>query len=198
MIASGTLSINGKIIVQNEALRDEDEIRLNGEVIREGRVYKYYALHKPPGVESTFNQRIKDNLTTVFELDNSFFIAGRLDKASEGLLLVSNNGKWVNAIASPESRKEKEYEVEVDKILTEQFISEMGKGVDIGFYVTRPCIVRQTGSYLFKIVLTEGKNRQIRRMCKKLGYGIKRLKRVRIDEFYLSDMQELTMMPLNI
>ncbi len=189
IIASGTLSINGNIIVQNEILNDEDEVKLVGETIKVGNIYEYYALNKPAGIESSFNNKIKNNLSTVFPFNGIYFIAGRLDKASEGLMLISNDGKWVNELVKPESKKEKEYEVEVDKIITDEFVTLMSRGVDIGICVTQSCVVRKLNETKFNIVLTEGKNRQIRRMCWKLGFKVKALKRVRIDRFYLSDIQ---------
>jgi 23S rRNA pseudouridine2604 synthase len=189
IIASGTISINGKNIVRNELLKDEDEIKMDGRMIRETIVYSYYALNKPVGIESSFKKNIKDNLSTVFPFDDRFFIAGRLDKASEGLLLISNNGKWVRQIAMADVYKEKEYEVEVDKEIGTIFIEKMGGALDIGIGKTRPCIVKKMTGTKFSIVLTEGKNRQIRRMCKKLGFTVIALKRIRIDEFYLFDLE---------
>ncbi|MGZ3883699.1 MAG: pseudouridine synthase [Bacteroidia bacterium] len=191
IIASGTLSINGNIIVQNEPVKDEDELRMNGAVIRPKPDFRYYALNKPAGIECSFSKKIKDNLSTVFPFDGTYFIAGRLDKASEGLVLISNDGKWVDRIANAKSHKEKEYEVAVDKPIDAAFIEKMSGSVDIGFHLTRPCVVKQLSGTQFSIVLTEGKNRQIRRMCKSLGYAVIELKRVRIDKFYLSDLQNL-------
>lgn len=189
LIASGTLSINGKIIVQNEIVHDKDEVKIGEAIIKNSSVYKYYMLNKPRGIESTFNQRIEDNLSKVFPFDGTYFIAGRLDKASEGLLLISNDGKWVNGIIRPENKVEKEYEVEIDQPINQLFLHKMATGVDIGFYFTQPCEVRQMDQNTFSIILTEGKNKQIRRMCKALGYQVIALKRVRIGEIYLADLQ---------
>lgn len=191
IIASGALSINGKITVQNDLLQDEDELKLGDEVVRPARRYRYYMLNKPRGLECTFSKKIKDNLGTVFPFDDAFFVAGRLDKDSEGLLLISDDGKWVNKVANAGSNREKEYEVEVDSPLNEEFVKRMSEGLDLGDFVTRPCKVRLMNDKSFSIVLTEGKNRQIRRMCRKLGYRVQRLKRIRIDKFYLSDLQNL-------
>ena len=190
MLASGTLSINGKIVLQNEILKDEDELKNGEEVLKKPITYAYYALNKPAGIESTFNKEVKDNLSTVFPFDERYSVAGRLDKASEGLLLISDDGKWVREITLPENKKEKEYEVEVDKNIDEDFIERMSGGLDIGICTTQPCIAKKIGDKSFNIILTEGKNRQIRRMCKKLGFTVTRLKRIRIDSFYLSDLQE--------
>jgi 23S rRNA pseudouridine2604 synthase len=189
LIASGTLSINGKIVLQNEILKDEDEVKSGEEVVKARVSYRYYALNKPVGIESTFNKNIKDNLSTLFPFDDRYSVAGRLDKASEGLLLISDDGKWIKEITKPENKKEKEYEVEVDKNIDEHFVKSMSGGLDIGICVTQPCRVKKTGDKTFNIILTEGKNKQIRRMCKKLGLSVLRLQRIRVDKFYLSDLQ---------
>lgn len=189
LISSGKLTVNGKIVLTNEIINEEDELVLEGQIIKSAVQYEYYALYKPIGIESTFHEAIEDNLSKVFPFNDSFFVAGRLDKASEGLLIISNNGKWVNAITRADAYKEKEYEVEVDRSVTDVFLKSMSKGVDIGFYTTRPCSVSKLSETSFNIVLTEGKNKQIRRMCKKLGFRVVKLKRTRIDKFYLSDIK---------
>ena len=189
LISSGKLTVNGKSITDNEVLSEQDELKFGNEILKKPVEYKYYALHKPRGIESTFNRAIKDNLGTVFPFNDEFIIAGRLDKASEGLLLISNDGKWVHGITRPEFKKEKEYNVEVDKTITEVFLDKMGKGVDIGICVTQPCFIKQIEEKKFGIILTEGKNKQIRRMCKTLGFTVESLKRIRIDKFQLSDLE---------
>jgi 23S rRNA pseudouridine2604 synthase len=191
LISSGKLTVNGKTITGNEILKEEDELKLGDDILKKCISYNYYALYKPVGSESTFNAKIKDNLSTVFPFTDEYIIAGRLDKASEGLLLISTDGKWVNAITRPESGKEKEYIVEVDREMDEEFIQKMGRGVDIGFYITQPCFVKKIDSRTFDIILKEGKNKQIRRMCKKLGFKVVALKRIRIDKFYLTDLKPL-------
>lgn len=198
LISSGKLTVNGNAVFTNVVLEDEDEIMLNNEVIKSVPNYNYYALYKPVGIESTFYKNIEDNLSKVFPFDDSYFVAGRLDKASEGLLLISNNGKWINALSRADALKEKEYVVEVEQRIDEQFIDSMSKGVDIGFYVTRSCKAWLINDNTFGIILTEGKNKQIRRMCKKHGNRVKTLKRIRIAEFYLSDLKPLEYKPLKI
>lgn len=191
LVSSGKLTVNGKKITENEVLNDRDELKFENEILKEPVEYKYYALHKPRGIESTFNVNIRDNLSTVFSFNDEFIVAGRLDKASEGLLLISNDGKWVNGITRPERKKEKEYIVEVNKEITSVFIDKMGNGVDIGICKTQPCLIKKEAEKIFKIILTEGKNKQIRRMCKTLGFKVERLKRVRIDKFHLHDLELL-------
>ncbi len=191
LISSGKLTVNGKVIRSNELLQEEDELKLGDEILKPKPVYQYFALHKPRGIESTFNEVIKDNLCTVFPFTDEFIVAGRLDKASEGLLIISNDGKWVHSITRPEFGKEKEYIVETDKEIDQEFISKMSAGVDIGICVTQPCFAEKIDVKTFKIILKEGKNKQIRRMCKKLGFRVQALKRVRIDKFHLSDLKVL-------
>lgn len=198
LISSGKLTVNGKVVTKNEVLNEQDELKFGNEILKKPSEYKYYALHKPRGIESTFNTTIKDNLSTVFPFNDEFIIAGRLDKASEGLLLISNDGKWVHGITRPEFRKEKEYIVEVDKTITDIFLKKMGQGIDIGICMTQPCFIKQIGKKRFQIILTEGKNKQIRRMCKTLGFTVTTLKRVRIDKFQLLDLEELKFLEINI
>lgn len=198
LISSGKLTVNGKEIRANEVLKDEDELKLGDEILKPKATYQYYALHKPRGIESTFNKAIKDNLSSVFPFSDEFIVAGRLDKASEGLLLISNDGKWVHSITRPEFKKEKEYYVEVDKEIDEEFVKKMGAGLDIGICVTIPCFVKKAGPKSFQIILTEGKNKQIRRMCKTLRYTVTALKRLRIDKFHLNDLEPLNYKILDI
>lgn len=198
LISSGKLTVNGNAVYINVILGDEDELSLNGKVLKAVPDYSYFALYKPVGIESTFYKNIEDNLSKVFPFDDSYYVAGRLDKASEGLLLISNNGKWINSLSRADAHKEKEYIVEVEQSINETFIIEMSKGVDIGFYITRPCTVWQINSNTFGIILTEGKNKQIRRMCKKLGNRVKTLKRTRIDQFYLTDLKPLEFKKINL
>lgn len=191
LISSGKLTVNGNTIFTNEILQAGDELCREGIVIKEKAVFKYYALYKPAGIESTFHPEIEDNLSKVFPFDSRFFVAGRLDKASEGLLIISDDGKWVNSITRADAFKEKEYSVEVESPINDDFIKKVSDGIDIGFYVTRPCKAWPINTYSFGIILTEGKNKQIRRMCKKLGNRVKRLVRTRIDEIYSSDLKPL-------
>ncbi len=192
LIGSGKLKMGGKIISENIIIGDEDEIKLGEKILKQKIKFEYYALNKPAGIESTFNKKVKNNLSSVFPFGDSFFVAGRLDKYSEGLLLISNDGKWVNGISNSCSNKEKEYEVEVEKIMDEHFLEKMSEGVDIGFYKTKPCEIKKMSEKKCAIILTEGKNKQIKRMCKKLGNRVTSLKRIRIDKFYLTELQGST------
>lgn len=185
MIAERRVSINGEIIEENVELIHTDEIAVDGEIVKHKLVYiKYY---KPVGYVSSLNQHVKDSLYDVFKDHLPLVIAGRLDKASEGLLILTNDGKWAKRITDPNNYKEKEYIVKVDRTITDDLAEKMRKGVDIGFYQTKPCEFTIVDEITFKIILTEGKNKQIRRMCIALGYKVVFLKRVRVDQITIDD-----------
>lgn len=189
LISSGNLTVNGKNIVSNIELKESDEVHLNGVIVKHSVKFVYYALYKPIGIESVFDKKRVDSLYKIWPVEGEFYVAGRLDKSSEGLLIITNNGKWVNEVTSDLSLKEKDYEVEVEHDIDGGFLKKMSEGVDIGICITKPCRMQMINNRAFKITLTEGKNRQIRRMCKKLGYSVIRLKRIRIDKFYLLDLK---------
>lgn len=188
-IASGGLYIDDKPVCEDAWFDGRAKVSLNGKVLQEARPYTYLAFYKPAGIETTYNLSISDNLSTALPPGLRLPYAGRLDKASEGLLLLSDDGRFIEDLSSPSAEKEKEYEVKVDGILAADFAEKMSGGIIIQGYRTKPCLVTQTGDSSFTIVLTEGRNRQIRRMCYKLGYNVVFLKRVRIDGYLLGDLQ---------
>ena len=146
----------------------------------------YLAFHKPVGIVCTTDQkREEDNIIDFIGYPTRIFPIGRLDKPSEGLIFLTNDGDIVNKILRARNHHEKEYIVTVDRIIIGDFISDMGKGVPILDTVTSPCFIEQTGDREFRIVLTQGLNRQIRRMCEHFGYRVGRLKRVRIMNMHL-------------
>ena len=149
----------------------------------------YIALNKPVGITSTIEAHVAGNLLEVVKYPQRIFPIGRLDKDSEGLLLLTNNGDIVNEILRSENEHEKEYVVTVDRPVTEIFLNGMASGVRILGTVTKPCKVRRVGAATFRIVLTQGLNRQIRRMCSFFGYKVQRLQRVRIINLELGDLQ---------
>jgi 23S rRNA pseudouridine2604 synthase len=160
---------------------ETDEIRVDGKLIRENRDKPIYlAFNKPVGIECTTNQSVRNNIVDYINYPERIFPIGRLDKASEGLIFMTNDGDIVNKILRARNNHEKEYIVTVDKPITDRFIQKMGNGVPILDTVTRKCKVEQISKYIFKIVLTQGLNRQIRRMCEYLGYEVTALKRIRI------------------
>jgi len=188
-LESGRVQVNGRVVVENSIVQDNDEVRAGELLVRAGRQYRYYACYKPPGIESTFSPKIPDNLGTVFPMPGPLFVAGRLDKASEGLLLLSDDGKYVESLTQPLAEKEKEYLVEVDKPFGRAEAQRMEQGITIMGYTTLPCTVSLLSTTSFLIILTEGKNRQIRRMCYKLGYEVLGLKRIRIDKIELGELR---------
>lgn len=187
-IENGHIILNGKPCTSNVEINETDRVELNGKLVRAEKSYTYIKFYKPVGYVSSLNPLIKDSLYPLFKDHLPLSIAGRLDKYSEGLLLLTNDGKWQQQITSPDSGKEKEYIVMVNKPITEQFIAQMSIGIDIGIGVTKPCICEKTDTSEFRIILTEGKNKQIRRMCKTLGYSVLKLKRIRIDHIEIQTL----------
>jgi 23S rRNA pseudouridine2604 synthase len=182
------LIVNGILITENSEFDATSEIYFDGQLLKTNTPFTYIAFYKPRGIETTHNKEIANNLTTVFTFDKHLGFAGRLDKESEGLLILSNDGKYIQSLSSPFKEKEKEYIVTVNKPITNEFITLMGAGVDIIICKTQPCFIEQLTEFEFKIILKEGKNRQIRRMCKALGYLVARLIRVRIDSISLQQL----------
>jgi 23S rRNA pseudouridine2604 synthase len=188
-IESGKLMVNGTHITENIEFDETAEVFYNNAVLKPHTPFTYIALYKPRGIETTHNPLIADNLTMVFQFDKHLGFAGRLDKDSEGLLILSNDGKYIQRMSSPAYEKEKEYLVTVKQELTSHFIERIQAGVDIMICKTKPCFAEKISGNEFRIVLTEGKNRQIRRMCKALGYTVTQLIRTRIDGILLNDLQ---------
>jgi len=189
LIEDGKVEIDGVKVVENCPLQDHSEIKVNGITERKKKKFIYYRFYKPVGLESTLHKSIPDNLAAFFTEHKDLAIAGRLDKQSEGLLLLSNDGKWVEKMCNPKFEKEKEYLVKLDRRPDKNFIWAFSKGLIIGDYLTAPCICRHLTGCEVKIILKEGKNRQIRRMCKVLNYEVIALKRVRVDSIQLKKLK---------
>ena len=188
-IENRKLNVNGSLVTENIEFNETWEIYYEDKLLKPNTPFTYIALYKPRGIETTNNEAIENNLNTIFKFDKHLGYAGRLDKESEGLLLLSNDGKYIQSLSSPLKEKEKEYIVTVNKPITEEFIEKMGAGVDIMICKTKPCFIEKISEFEFRIILMEGKNRQIRRMCKALGYLVARLIRVRIDTIMLGDLK---------
>ena len=169
-------------------MEDSSRILIDGKEIRREEKKVLLVFHKPRGIECTTDLRVKKNVISYINYPIRVYYAGRLDKDSEGLLLLTNQGELVNRMMKAGNGHEKEYVVTVDRPVTEEFLAAMGKGVPILGTVTRACKVTKEGERSFRIVLTQGLNRQIRRMCHYLGYEVKRLKRVRIMNVCLGDL----------
>lgn len=185
-ISDGRVYINGKPALLGSKVSIEDEISVDGEIIQyKDKKKVYIAFNKPVGIECTGNHKVKDNIIDYINHTERLFTIGRIDKQSEGLILLTNDGDIVNNVLRAENRKEKEYIVTVNKKITTEFIDKMRKGVRIMGRITRKCFVKKIHENRFKIILTQGMNRQIRRMCEVLGYRVTKLKRVRIMDIHL-------------
>ena len=181
LLEEGKITINGIIPELGTKVSIEDEIRVDGKLIREKTSKPVYlAFNKPVGIECTTNQSVRDNIVDYINYPKRIFPIGRLDKASEGLIFMTDDGDIVNKILRARNNHEKEYIVTVNKPITERFIQRMSNGIPILDTVTRKCKVEQVSKTIFRIVLTQGLNRQIRRMCEYLGYDVVSLKRTRI------------------
>ena len=185
-ISDGRVYINGKPALLGSKVNIGDEISVDGEIIQyKDKKKVYIAFNKPVGIECTGNHKVKDNIIDYINHTERLFTIGRIDKQSEGLILLTNDGDIVNNVLRAENRKEKEYIVTVNKKITTEFIDKMRKGVRIMGRITRKCFVKKIHENRFKIILTQGMNRQIRRMCEVLGYRVTKLKRVRIMDIHL-------------
>ena len=185
-ISDGRVYINGKPALLGSRVNIEDEISVDGEIIQyKDKKKVYIAFNKPVGIECTGNHKVKDNIIDYINHKERLFTIGRIDKQSEGLILLTNDGDIVNNVLRAENKKEKEYIVTVNKKITTEFIDKMRKGVRIMGRITRKCFVKKIHENRFKIILTQGMNRQIRRMCEVLGYRVTKLKRVRIMDIHL-------------
>lgn len=181
LIEQGRVTINGVVPEMGTKISPNDEVRVNGKLVREKRERRIYlAFHKPPGIECTTNLEVRDNIVDYINYPERIFPIGRLDKASEGLIFMTNDGDIVNKILRARNNHEKEYIVTVNRPITDRFIERMSNGIPILDTVTRKCKVEQVSKYVFRIILTQGLNRQIRRMCEFLDYEVTALKRTRI------------------
>lgn len=188
LVSEGRVFINGKRAQMGSMVEPGDEVRVNGETIRMARNNVYIALNKPVGITSTTEKNVKGNIVDLVNHPLRIFNIGRLDKDSEGLILLTNDGDIVNEILRAENKHEKEYIVSVDKPITPEFVKKMSEGVKILGQKTLPCEVRQLSRFDFQIILTQGLNRQIRRMCAELGYDVYRLQRTRIMNIHLGNL----------
>ncbi len=183
LITQERVLINGKMATMGQQVGPKDQILVDGEVLqnKSNKRKIYLAFHKPKGIVCTTDTRVeKDNIIDFINYPERIFPIGRLDKMSEGLILMTNDGDIVNKILRARNQHEKEYVVSVNKLVTADFVKNMAAGVPVLDTVTRPCVVEQIHKKKFKIILTQGLNRQIRRMCEYLNYRVVHLKRIRI------------------
>ncbi|ENQ3077313.1 23S rRNA pseudouridine(2604) synthase RluF [Bacillus multifaciens] len=188
LVTEGKVTINGKVAKIGSQVEPGDDVRVNGNQIRMASNYVYIALNKPVGITSTTEKNVKGNIVDLVNHPLRIFNIGRLDKDSDGLILLTNDGDIVNEILRAENKHEKEYIVTVDKPINPEFLKRMAEGVKILGTKTLPCKVEQLSKYVFQITLTQGLNRQIRRMCEALGYDVYRLQRTRIMNIHLGNL----------
>jgi len=180
LIEAGRVTINGKKPEMGTKVNPEDSVEIDGKPLKAKEESIYLAFNKPIGITCTTDLKDKDNIIDFINHSKRIFPIGRLDKPSEGLIFLTNDGDIVNKILRAGNNHEKEYVVTVDKLLSTEFIKKMGNGVAILETVTQKCFIEQLDKNRFRIILTQGLNRQIRRMCEVLGYTVIKLKRTRI------------------
>ena len=188
LVEEARVTINDDLALSASRVMVGDIVAIDGEKLKSNQRPIYIALNKPVGVTSTTDASDKSNIIRFMNHPKRIFPVGRLDKDSEGLILLTNNGDIVNKILRSSNNNEKEYLVTVDKEITYEMIRQMGVGIRILNEVTKPCFVRQEGQRRFRIILKQGLNRQIRRMCDALGYKVKSLKRIRIMHIQLGNL----------
>jgi 23S rRNA pseudouridine2604 synthase len=188
MIEQGQVTVNGIVAGTGTKVSRLDEVRLGGKLLSEKEELVYIALNKPVGITCTTERKIKGNIVDFVNFPKRIFPIGRLDKDSQGLIFLTNDGDVVNKILRAGNNHEKEYIVTVDKPITQEFIHSMSNGVKILGTITKKCYVKPEGKFVFRIILTQGLNRQIRRMCESIGYHVTKLQRIRIMNVKLSDL----------
>lgn len=188
-IKENRVTINGQMAELGSIVQEGDEVLVDGRLIGEPSKHVYIALNKPKGITSTTEKHVLGNIIDFVGHRERIFPIGRLDKDSEGLILLTNDGDIVNRILRTENNHEKEYIVTVNKPITPMFLRAMESGVEILDTITKPCVVSQSQEHVCSITLTQGLNRQIRRMCNALGYEVVRLQRIRIMNIRLQQIQ---------
>ncbi|HEY5933435.1 MAG TPA: pseudouridine synthase [Kofleriaceae bacterium] len=191
LIEEGRVTVNGKPAQLGTQVEDGDDVRLDGDSVGTARKNVrpvYIALNKPVGITCTTERHVEGNIVDFVDHPERVFPIGRLDKDSEGLILMTNDGDIVNEILRVEHGHEKEYVVAVDRAITPEFLTAMASGVRLSDATTKPCRVGKLGPKLFRITLTQGLNRQIRRMCEAFGFEVQALQRVRIMHIQLGQL----------
>lgn len=189
LIEKGKVTINGIVAVQGTKVSEDDIVEVSGRKIRPDDDMIYIAFNKPLGITCTTDKRDPSNIIDYIGFDERIFPVGRLDKNSSGLILLTNDGSIVNKLLRAENGHEKEYLVTVNRPYDKEFIKSMESGVPVLGQLTLPCKLRPLGDKTFKIILHQGLNRQIRRMCEFLGYKVTRLKRIRFMNIMLGDLE---------
>ncbi|MFA6896717.1 MAG: pseudouridine synthase [Patescibacteria group bacterium] len=187
LVEEGKVTVNGKKVKLGEMVNENDKV----DVVSDLKELVYIAYNKPAGIVTNCPQKGEKEIKDILNLDFEYFPVGRLDKHSRGLLLLSNDGRITDRLLNPRNYHEKEYEVEVNRELQENDLRQLRQGITLdGGFITKPCEIKVINDRVFSIILTEGKNRQIRRMCLALGYEVIDLNRVRIMNIRLENMPE--------
>ncbi|GKX64765.1 23S rRNA pseudouridine(2604) synthase RluF [Inconstantimicrobium mannanitabidum] len=188
LIEQGKVKVNGEVAIMGVKVKKGDRVEVQGKLISQEEKLVYIALNKPVGITCTTEHKIKGNIVDFVNHEKRIFPIGRLDKDSQGLIFLTNDGDIVNKILRAGNNHDKEYVVTVDKPITDSFIDGMANGVPILGCVTKQCTVKKEGKKVFRIILTQGLNRQIRRMCEFFGYKVVKLERVRIMNIKLGNL----------
>jgi len=188
LIEEGRVLVNGQLPELGTRVDENDEITIDAKPLKEKVDYVYLAFNKPVGITCTTEKTVKDNIVDFINYPIRIYPIGRLDKPSEGLIFLTNHGDIINMILRAGNNHEKEYIVTVDQPITHEFIERMSNGVPVLDTITKKCAVSKESNFVFKIILTQGLNRQIRRMCAHLGYKVTRLKRTRIMNVDLGNL----------
>lgn len=193
-IKEGLVIVNGEVATPQTSLHASDEVVIDDRVIQPQENLTYLMLNKPDGVICTAAKNVPENVIDFIDYPERIFPVGRLDNHSEGLLILTNDGPIVNKLLKKEAFVEKDYIVTVNREITDQFINDLSIGVSIynprvkDYMMTSPCIIEKLTDYQFKITLTEGLNRQIRRMCRRFQYTVTHLKRIRLKNLHLGEL----------
>lgn len=187
-ILAGRVQLNGQPTQKGNRVFPGDQVTVDGKPLKQKPKPIYLAFHKPVGITCTTDRRDKDNIIDFLQYPSRIFPIGRLDKASSGLIFLTNDGDIVNEILREENQHEKEYIVKVNRPISKRFVERMSQGIPILGTKTKRCIVEKQSKFVFRIVLTQGLNRQIRRMCEFLDYKVVSLKRVRIMQVRLGSL----------
>jgi 23S rRNA pseudouridine2604 synthase len=188
LIDQGRVTVNGKIPEMGTQVSATDCIEIGGKPLKNKEEFVYLAFNKPVGITCTTEHKIKGNIIDFINFPKRIFPIGRLDKPSQGLIFLTNDGDIVNKILRSGNNHEKEYIVTVDKPISPEFIKNMANGLPVLETITKKCFVKKESKYVFRIILTEGLNRQIRRMCEYLGYSVVRLERLRIMNVSMNNL----------
>ena len=189
LIESGRVTVDGIKAIMGTKVKESANVKVDGKPIKKVEELVYIALNKPVGITCTTEKKVKGNIVDFVNHEKRIFPIGRLDKDSQGLILLTNDGDIVNKILRAGNNHEKEYIVTVDKPINNKFIKDMSNGVKILGTITKKCIVNKINERTFRIILTQGMNRQIRRMCEALGYSVVKLNRIRIMNIKLGNLK---------